>query len=227
MKPYPVMMNLQDKQVVVVGGGKVAFRKTIGLLDSGANVVVISPELVDELQVLHRDSRIKWIPKPFSPEQLDSFEPITLVFGATDIRKVNVELSNEAMRRKIPCNIADVPDLCTFIVPAVITQGDLIIAVSTGGSSPALARRIREDLEKKFGPEYATMTRLMGELRKHIVRNGSDSEANKKVFLEIVDSQLLPALRNNDIDKASMILSEILPEEVDALKAILSGRNLD
>lgn len=227
MKPYPVMMNLQDKQVVVVGGGKVAFRKTIGLLDSGANVLVISPELVDELHEFHRDARIKWIPEPFSPAQLDAFEPITLVFGATDIREVNVALFNEAMRRKIPCNIADVPDLCTFIVPAVITQGDLIIAVSTGGSSPALARRIREDLEKKFGPEYATMTRLMGELRKHIVRNGSDSEANKKVFLEIVDSQLLPALRDNDIDKASMILSKILPEEVDALKTIFSNRTLE
>ena len=227
MKPYPVMMNLQDKQVVVVGGGKVAFRKTIGLLDSGANVVVISPELVDELQEFHRDARIKWIPEPFSPPQLDAFEPITLVFGATDIREVNVSLFNEAMRRKIPCNIADVPDLCTFIVPAVITQGDLIIAVSTGGASPALARRIREDLEKKFGPEYATMTRLMGELRKHIVRNGSDSEANKKVFLEIVDSQLLPALRDNDIDKASMILSKILPEEVDALKTIFSSKTVE
>lgn len=227
MKPYPVMMNLQDKQVVVVGGGKVAFRKTIGLLDSGANVVVISPELVDELQEFHRDARIKWIPEPFSPPQLDAFEPITLVFGATDIREVNVSLFNEAMRRKIPCNIADVPDLCTFIVPAVITQGDLIIAVSTGGSSPALARRIREDLEKKFGPEYATMTRLMGELRKHIVRNGSDSEANKKVFLEIVDSQLLPALRDNDIDKATMILSRILPEEVDALKTIFSSKTVE
>lgn len=227
MKPYPVMMNLQDKQVVVVGGGKVAFRKTIGLLDSGANVVVISPDLVDELHEFHRDARIKWIPEPFSPPQLDAFEPITLVFGATDIREVNVALFNEAMRRKIPCNIADVPDLCTFIVPAVITQGDLIIAVSTGGSSPALARRIREDLEKKFGPEYATMTRLMGELRKHIVRNGSDSEANKKVFLEIVDSQLLPALRDNDIDKASMILSKILPDEVDALKTIFSSKTVE
>ncbi len=227
MKPYPVMMNLLDKQVVVVGGGRVAFRKTIGLLDSGANVVVISPELVEELQQLYKESRITWIPECFSPEQLDGFEPITLVFGATDIREVNVKLSNEAMRRKIPCNIADVPDLCTFIVPAVITQGDLIISVSTGGASPALARRIREDLEKKFGPEYATMTKLMGELRKQIVRNGSDSEANKKVFLEIVDSQLLPALRDNDLDMASMILSEILPDEVDALKSILSRSNLD
>ena len=226
MKPYPVMMNLQDKQVVVVGGGRVAYRKTIGLLDSGANVAVISPELVEELQELHNESKISWVPERFSPDQLDEFEPITLVFGATDIRDVNVSLSNEAMRRRIPCNIADVPDLCTFIVPAVITQGDLIISVSTGGASPALARRIREDLEKKFGPEYAMMTKLMGELRKQIVRNGSDSEANKKVFMEIVDSRLLPALRKNDLDEAAMVLSEIIPDEVDALKAILSGRNI-
>ncbi len=227
MKPYPVMMNLQNKQVVVVGGGRVAYRKTIGLLDSGANVAIISPELVEELQDLHNESKISWVPARFSPDQLDRFEPITLVFGATDIRDVNVSLSNEAMRRRIPCNIADVPDLCTFIVPAVIAQGDLIISVSTGGASPALARRIREDLEKKFGPEYATMTKLMGELRKQIVRNGSDSEANKKVFMEIVDSRLLPALRKNDLDEAAMILSEIIPNEVDAIKAILSGSNIE
>jgi precorrin-2 dehydrogenase/sirohydrochlorin ferrochelatase len=223
MKPYPVMMNLQGKQVVVVGGGRVALRKIVSLLDSGANVAVISPKLIDELLALHFAQKITWVIEPFSPDQLDRFEPITLIFGATNIREVNVKLSAEAMLRRIPCNIADVPDLCTFIVPAVITQGDLIISVSTGGSSPALARRIREDLEKKFGPEYAAMTRLMGELRKQIVRNGSDSEENKKLFLEIVDSQVLPALRNNDLDKAVMILSDILPDEVDVSKA-LDGR---
>lgn len=227
MKPYPVMMNLQDKQVVVVGGGKVAFRKTTGLLDSGANVAVISPELVDELRELNLSGKITWVAQCFDCAQLDQFEPITLIFGATDIREVNVTLSNESMRRRIPCNIADVPDLCTFIVPAVITQGDLMISVSTGGASPALARRIREDLEKKFGPEYAAMTRLMGELRKRIVRNGSDSEANKKVFLEIVDSQILPALRNNDLERAVMILSEILPDEVDVLKALTFKSNIE
>ncbi len=227
MKPYPVMMNLEGKQVVVVGGGRVAFRKISSLLDSGANVAVISPKLVDELTELLPGKRLTWVSDYFSPHHLDRFEPITLIFGATDIREVNVELSNEAMRRRIPCNIADVPDLCTFIVPAVITQGDLIISVSTGGASPALARRIREDLEKMFGPEYATMTRLMGELRKQIVINGSDSEANKKVFLEIVNSQILPALRNNDLDRAAMILSEILPIEVDVARALASKACLD
>jgi len=210
MKPYPVMMNLQGKQVVVVGGGRVALRKIVSLLDSGANVAVISPKLIDELLALHFAQKITWVIEPFSPDQLDRFEPITLIFGATNIREVNVKLSAEAMLRRIPCNIADVPDLCTFIVPAVITRS-------------ALARRIREDLEKKFGPEYAAMTRLMGELRKQIVRNGSDSEENKKLFLEIVDSQVLPALRNNDLDKAVMILSDILPDEVDVSKA-LDGR---
>lgn len=220
MKPYPVMMNLEGKQAVVVGGGRVALRKITGLLDSGATVAVISPELVEELKALHEADSITWVPEFFSPGLLDRFEPITLIFGATDIREVNVSLSNEAIRRRVPCNIADVPDLCTFIVPAVITQGDLIISVSTGGASPALARRIREDLEQKFGPEYAAMTRLMGELRKQIVVHGSDSESNKKVFLEIVDSQILPALRNNDLDKAVMILSEILPNDVDIIRTL-------
>ena len=119
------------------------------------------------------------------------------------------------MSRKIPCNIADVPDLCTFIVPAVITQGDLIIAVSTGGSSPTLARRIREDLESRYGPEYAAMTKLMGELRKVVLAAGSSSDEKQEAFLEIVDSEILTALRENDRDRALEILKTILPGNLD------------
>lgn len=210
--------------MVVVGGGRVAFRKVKGLLDSGAAVAVISPNLEAGLEDLAARGSITWIAENFDESLLDDFADIALVFGTTNIRKVNVATYNAAVIRKIPCNIADVPDLCTFIVPAVITQGDLMIAVSTGGSSPALARRIREDLAGRFGPEYAEMTRVMGELRRLVLGTGSSSDENKKVFLKIVDSEVLPALRDNDWERALEILRTILPQNIaplEILRAVL------
>ncbi len=131
-----------------------------------------------------------------------------------------MEIYESANRRKIPCNIADVPDLCSFIVPAVISQGDLIISVSTGGSSPALARRIRQELQKQFGPEYGKMTKLMVDLRKHVMSVGAGSDENRKLFSEIVDSELLKALRESDTKKALDILKKILPKDIDVDGAI-------
>ncbi len=220
MRPYPVMMNLEDKRVIVVGGGRVATRKVMGLLESGASVTVVSPKLEPELEGLAGEQRIEWIAEPFDESVLDRYPQTTLVFGTTDRRDVNIRIYQSASDRKIPCNIADVPDLCTFIVPAVITQGDLMIAVSTGGASPALARRIRENLERQYGPEYGEMTHLLGELRKMVLRGGSSSDENKKLFLEIVDSGILNALKEGDREQVLSILRDILPEDLDAEAAI-------
>ena len=204
----------------MVGGGSVATRKVSSLLESGAVPAVIAPEIRDELKQLAEQGKIDWLPESFEEALLDRYPDTVLVFGATDLREVNVKIYRAATERKIPCNIADVPDLCTFIVPAVITQGELMIAVSTGGSSPALARRIREDLQKRFGPEYAEMTRVMRELRKLILQTGSSSVENKKIFMEIVDSEILSALRENDREKALAILKTILPQDVNPDEAI-------
>lgn len=220
MRPYPVMMSLDSRRVIVVGGGRVALRKVRSLLESGASVTLVSPELHEELQRLVQDPKIERIPDVFDESHLDLHPDVALVFGTTNSRDVNVRIHAAATARKIPCNIADVPDLCTFIVPAVITQGDLIIAVSTGGSSPALARRIREDLEKQYGPEYAAMTRMMGDLRKLVLGMGGSSDENRRVFTEIVESDLLAALRENDRARALEILRTILPETVNAEEAV-------
>ena len=225
MKPYPVMMNLEGRNVLVVGGGRVASRKVKGLLESGASVVVISPEIDSELQDLAKQDKIEWLPHHFDESLVDHYPDAALVFGTTDNREVNVRVFKACSYRKILCNIADVPDLCTFIVPAVITQGDLMIAVSTGGSSPALARRIREDLEQRFGPEYAEMTKLMGEIRRLVLAIGMPSDENKKLFTEIVDSTLLDALKKNDKERALEILRSILPREVDPQSAVAETSN--
>lgn len=220
MKPYPVMMSLAGKRAIVVGGGRVGMRKIMGLLESGAQVTVISLELEQDLQQLARQGQIEWVAEAFQERLLDRYPDAVLVFGTTNRREVNVTIHKACEERGILCNIADVPDLCTFIVPAVITQGDLMIAVSTGGASPALAKRIREDLEQRFGPEYGKMTRVLGELRKLVLRTGSSPDENKKIFREIVNSEVLAALRDNDSERVLDILKAILPQDVDPEPAI-------
>jgi precorrin-2 dehydrogenase / sirohydrochlorin ferrochelatase len=220
LRPYPVMMNLQGKTAIVIGGGRVAYRKIASLLDSGATVVCMSPEINPGIEELVSTNQITWINNPFDEDFVDAYPETALIFGTTDDREVNVRICEAAAERRIPCNIADVPDLCTFIVPAVITQGDLMIAVSTGGSSPALAKRIRQQLQEQYGPEYAEMTALMGELRKLILRAGASSDENKKIFHEIVDSEILPALKKQDRERVMRILKDILPQDIDLESAI-------
>lgn len=215
MRHYPVMMNLENKPVLVIGGGGVAYRKIQGLLESGAFVTVVAVEIKPQIEKLAQSGKITWIAENFAPSHIHRQPSTILVFGATNNREVNVAIYETATALKIPCNIADVPDLCSFIVPALITQGDLMIAVSTSGSSPALARRIREELSDRYGPEYAEMTRFMGELRKIILRAGGASEENKELFLRVVDSELLTAIRSNDRDRIREILRDILPTEID------------
>lgn len=215
MKHYPVMLDISGKPVLVVGGGKVALRKVMRLLECGARVTVISPRLEPELERLADERRIDWIAEPFDESLLDRIDEPVLIFGTTDRQDVNVRIHAGAVKRAIPCNIVDVPDLCTFTVPAVVARGDLTIAVSTGGSSPALARRVREDLEKNYGLEYAAMTKVLRDLRTMILSDRDDSGENRKLFFRIVDSGLLQALRENDSVKATRILRSILSERID------------
>jgi precorrin-2 dehydrogenase/sirohydrochlorin ferrochelatase len=209
------MMNVRDMPVTVIGGGRVALRKVRSLLDCGASVTVISPETAPELESLVAEGRIRRIAADFEESMLDERPPPVLVFGTTDQREVNIGIHRAAVDRNIPCNIADVPDLCTFIVPAVTARGDLTVAISTGGSSPAFARRIREELDSSFGPEYAMMTRLLGDLRGRVLEAGTSSDDNRGIFFRLVDSPLLSALRTGDRDRAVEILRSVLPSEIE------------
>lgn len=215
MKLYPMMMNVQGRRVVVVGGGRVAVRKVRSLLERGASVTVISPEIEPELQFLAARGTIQWVGRRFDEATLDRIQDPVLVFGTTDSREVNEQIYRGSVQRGIPCNIADDPEFCTFTVPAVVTRGDLTIAVSTGGASPALARRIRERLESEFGPEYAVMTRLLAAVRREVLAARCSSDDNKRVFFDLVDSDLLPALRIHDREKVRDILAAVVSSEID------------
>lgn len=214
MKLYPMMMNVQGRRVVVVGGGRVAVRKVRSLLECGAAVTVISPAIEPELQFLAASGSIQWLGRRFDDGALDGIVEPALVFGTTDRREVNEQIYKAAVQRGIPCNIADDPEYCTFTVPAVVTRGDLAIAVSTGGASPALARRIRERLEAEFGPEYGKLTKLLAAVRRQVLATGDDSDRNKRMFFDLVDSDLLHALKADDRARVKEILTAIVPSEI-------------
>ncbi len=220
MKPYPVMMNVCDQAVTVVGGGKVALRKVSSLVECGARVTVIAPEVEPELEELSAKGTLEWIGSAFEESFLDAPQKPVLVFGTTNRRDVNVLIHKASVERGIPCNIADVPDLCTFTVPAVLRRGDLIVAVSTGGCSPALSRRIREELESMYGPEYAVMTGILGDLRRQIVTEGASSAENREFFFRLVDSELVEALKTGDVSKAVEVLRSVLPDRIDPESAV-------
>ncbi len=177
---YPIFLDLSGRRCVVVGGGEVASRKARKLLQARAEVVVISPEITPELGSVavevHR--------RLYEEGDLDN---AYLAFAATDSREVNAAVAREAKERGIPVNVADKPSEGDFALPSTLRRGRLQVAVSTGGASPALARRIKDELEESFGPEWSGLVEELHAAR----RNGE--EANERLDEEV--SRCLSRLR--------------------------------
>lgn len=159
---YPVTLNISGRLCVVVGGGRVAERKILSLLKAGARVRTVSPQLTEILREAAAAGRIHWLARRF---QAGDLAGAMLVFAATDSRQVNAAVAQEAEAAGQLVNVADAPDQCGFQVPAVLRQGDLTIAVSTNGKSPALAALIKKRLEADYGAEYAVLLDLLGRIR--------------------------------------------------------------
>jgi siroheme synthase-like protein len=177
----------------------VALRKAEGLLAAGAKIKVVSPKLTLGLQLLVDSGEITCLPRPYQDGDL---EGAFLVIAATDDPTVNQAVWIEADRRGCLINVVDDPAHSNFILPAVMRRDDLSIAISTGGSSPALARRLRERLETLIGPEYGTLAGLMAELRPELMENFSAGEARLKAALRVVDSDILNVIQNQGRDAA-------------------------
>ena len=208
MKYYPVFWDITDKKCVVIGGGDVAARKVQRLLDCGAKVCVVSPKLVPELSCLKSDRLIEHIDDEYANEHLYG---ATLVIGATDDEQTNAAISRDARAKGIPVNIVDDPQKCDFILPSLVERGDLTIACGTGGASPALARRLREELEAAYGEEYATLLSILGQLRNRMEKNAG---LGKVWFDGLLKAGLLDAIREKDPKRVKTIVREITGEEV-------------
>ena len=209
MKYYPVNLNIQNRNCLVVGGGGVGTRKVITLLDCGARVTVVSPDPTSRLKKLAAQGVIDLKERSY---RSDDVNQVFLVIGATDDENLNRQISKDAERVNILCNIADRPEVCNFILPAVVRRGDLAITISTSGKSPALAKRLRLDLETQFGQEYADFLRLMGAIRDKLLRQAHAPEAHKDLFNQLIDRDLIGLIKAGNSEDINALLHEVLGE---------------
>ncbi len=217
MPLYPVNLNIVDKLCLVVGGGVVALRKTKSLLACGARIRVISPEIHSELRVLTRQNEIEWFARGFVEGDVkDAF----LIFATTDSPDVQRLITREAAKYKVLLNSVDDPGNSHFHVPAHFRRGEMLFTVSTGGSSPALAKKIRQHLEMEFVPEYAVVVELMSLIREKIVGLDTDSEVNGELFRRLLQLGIVDLVLTANWFELQMMLLRELPEEADAVELL-------
>lgn len=176
-------LDLQGRDCLVVGGGSVATEKVGGLLECDASVTVVAPEVDDALRALP----VGILERRFEPSDVDGR---LLVIAATDDRPVNEAVSRAAADRSILCNVADDPELCSFILPAIVRQDPILVGVSTGGASPALAQRLRRDIGELVGPEHARLARRLESLRPWAKRTLPTYEERRDYFQALVAEAL-------------------------------------
>lgn len=207
MKYYPVYLDIRNQNCLVVGAGAVGTRKVRTLLECGAVVAVVSPDASGPIAVLAEQNRIILRQRPYRASDL---EGIFLVIGATDNRNLNRTIHDDARKLGILCNIADQPELCNFILPSVIDRGDLIFAISTSGKSPALAKKLRQEIEAHYGPEYGDLLKLLGAIRKILLARDHDPDAHRRIFEDLLDRGLLACIRNTDLSGIDAILESVI-----------------
>ena len=209
MRYYPIFLDVRHRHCLVVGGGSVGVRKAMTLLDCGAAVTVVSPRISDKLTELSQNESLIIEKRPFKLSDLkDKF----LVIGATDNQELNRQIHAESERLDILCNIADQPEECNFILPSIVKKGDLVIAISTSGKSPAFAKKLRKDLEKQLGNEYAAFLELMGAIRKKLLAKDHKPEVHKPLFEELINRGLIDMIKGRRKKDINTLLYEVLGE---------------
>lgn len=209
---YPVLLHLQDKQVAVIGGGRVGSRKVKRLLRTGARVLVISPAISADLQALVDDSEIEWIDARYQRDMLNDIMPI-LVIAATDDSRVNQTVAQDAHRIRALCNVANgSSDNSDFSNMALIEQPPLTIALSSNGKSPALLRALKHRLEREIGEEYAILADWLGAIRESQNEALPAQSDRQMLYEDIVTSEVLSLLRAGEKAKARRVFEQILPE---------------
>ncbi len=205
MAYYPIFVELQDRPCVVVGGGREAQRKVHGLLAAGGRVTVISPKLTRDLERLCTDGEIECVRREYEEGDLAGCE---LCVVATNERVVNERVAAEGRRRRVWVNAVDDAANCDFILPSVIRRGSITVAASTGGGSPALARRLREELEAYFTEEMPALADLLAEVRRELHARGVSPDA--ETWQKAIDEELRVLLAQRKYRQARARLLESL-----------------
>jgi precorrin-2 dehydrogenase/sirohydrochlorin ferrochelatase len=182
MSLFPLFLKLKGRDCLVVGAGAIAESKIESLIAAEANIVVVAPEAGPKVNVWARSGIVRWEPRRFQAPDLDA---MFLVIAATSSRDVNRHVFGEAQSRNILCNAVDDPEYCDFYYPAVVRRGDLQIAISTAGQSPALAQRLRRQFENDFGHEYGDWLQQLGSIRTALFARDMDPAERRRILHEI------------------------------------------
>ncbi len=204
---YPVFLDLRGRRAVVVGGGAVAEQKVRGLVAAGAHVTVVSPDVTPALGALVRRNAIELTRRSYRRGDLGG---AWLAIAATDDRGTNGTVWAEAEQLGVPLNAVDDLEHCSFIAPAVHREGDITVAVSTAGKSPALAVRLRQRIARLVGRAEARLCELLGELRPELAERVPDAPARTDLWYRIVDSDVIDFVRRGDIEGARGRIAELV-----------------
>ncbi len=202
---YPILLEMTGRPCLVVGGGPVAERKATGLLAAGARVTVVSPALCPGLEVLALEGRLQWRPREYRVGDLAGF---ALAMVATDDGQVNEAVAGEGREQGVWVNAADDPAHCDFTLPSVLRRGELVVAVATGGASPALSRLIREELEAYFTEDYTALADVAGEVRRELRQLACRPDA--EAWRTALDADLRRLIAEGKLEEAKAHLLERL-----------------
>jgi precorrin-2 dehydrogenase / sirohydrochlorin ferrochelatase len=219
MPLYPVNLNINNRLCMVIGGGEVASRKIESLLVCGARIRVVSPAVCPRVGGLAAEGKVEWQQRGY---QRGDLRGAFLVFATTDNSDIQRQVMSEAQELDILINSADNPEECSFQVPATVRQGDLLLAVSTGGGSPALAALIRENLAREYGPEYGLLVGFLSSIRDVIVNDGDTPWSHKAFFEKLLELDILSCLRAKDWPTLQEKLAGILPGKVNVAELVTS-----
>lgn len=204
---YPIFIKLKGKKVLVVGGGTVATRKVKKLINYHPEITIVSPKITPELQRLISKHNLKYSQRKYRKSDLKNK---WIIFVATDDKDLNKQISQDAKQSGLLINVADDPNNCSFIVPSIITRGDLQIAISTSGISPLLTKTLRKKIENLFGNEYIALLKLIKKYRKVILDKFKDNKIKRKKLEELLKPSILNKIKKGDIRQAENELKKIV-----------------
>ena len=212
IEPYPLNLLLKNRAIAVIGGGKVAERKVLGLLDTGAKITVIAPKATQKIKSLVAKKRVVLKLRNFITNDLKGK---LLIFAATNSDEVNKQVSHLAREKGILVNCVDSPKECDFFVPSFFRRGSFLLAISTGGKVPALSKKIRKDIELSYGTLFTEYVKLLTKVREKIYKRTSLSFQQKKDLIEkLIESNILSLLKNGKNKEALRFVQEFLQKNL-------------
>lgn len=212
MRYYPICLDLQQRPVLVVGGGIIAEGKTLQLLAANASVHLVSPTLTEALRQRVEQGIIRYRQGEFADSDLVGK---VLVISATNIQAVNESVAQAAQARGMLCNVVDQPALCNFITPTIVTRGDLQIAISSSGKSPTVALRVKREISELIGEEYQTLLEITSDLRAEFRKVTSDYNTRRDFLKSFVNSEALDLIRAGKIEETKALASNMLDKFIE------------